>query len=75
MDRWTYYALEFLEKVHQGSKFTLKEMVGVSRCASTIIQSNLFSFPMQFRSLPLKEVRSTPYYRTDLFRRNIDEVR
>lgn len=27
IDRWTYYALEFLERVHQGSRITLKEMV------------------------------------------------
>ncbi len=34
-----------------------------------------FSSDCQFRSLPLKDIKSTPYYRTDLFKRNVEEVR
>lgn len=55
IDRWTYYALEFLENVHQDSypPLTLKNM---------------------FDSFPLKHVKSTPYVRTDLFKRDLNKV-
>ncbi len=29
IDRWTYYALEFLERVNSGSKATLRQFVSV----------------------------------------------
>ena len=32
IDRWTYYALEFLEKVTSGSKATLKDFVSLDAC-------------------------------------------
>ncbi|XP_003386666.1 PREDICTED: GPI-anchor transamidase-like [Amphimedon queenslandica] len=53
IDRWTYFALAFLEKLKPGSKATLNSM---------------------FDYLARQKVESTPYIRTDLFRRNFSEV-
>ena len=32
IDRWTYYALEFLERVNSGSKATLQQFVSSCVC-------------------------------------------
>ena len=43
IDRWTYYALEFLEKVTPGSKSTLKHFVSLSKSISKSQQQNVYT--------------------------------
>lgn len=54
IDRFTYYTLEFLEKIDKNSNVTMDKL---------------------FDEYTFENVHSTPGIRTDLFRRNVSEVR
>lgn len=72
IDRWTYYALEFLEKVTPSSQATLADFV--SPACSMMYLTCDSHVTLQFASFDPAKVRSTPQVRKDLFRRPLDKV-
>ena len=75
IDRWTYYALEFLEKMSGSSKATLSEFVRAFSFLKNSFLRGGNMFASQFAYFKTMPVKSTPVIRTDLFRRDLNKVR
>lgn len=74
IDRYTYYALEFLEKVQPFSKRTIGEFVSVTKDQFQLSVTHHISILQQLQVCPKRVCISTVGVRKDLYRRDPHKV-